>query len=259
MSGIAVDGFCTASSCPGYDAGIAPSSVTIALQDLTFPTTWWNGVTWVDSSVPIWSTAAFVGASSGTWSYSLPPSALTSLRTYGVTSRARDSANNQQVVLTTNTFSADFANPLSRVTVPVHGGNISSLPQVSGTALDSGAAGISRVYLAYYKMTAPAFWWNKSTKAFDLPDALAPPDAPGPASNYWVEASTDNGSPVNWYATGTSTPAWQTATTYEVLSVLPTRPRTSRFVPTPPQPTPVASSSPSACPCRFPLSSSPTP
>ncbi|MDD5655836.1 MAG: hypothetical protein PHF00_01080, partial [Elusimicrobia bacterium] len=140
---------------------------------------------------------------------------------YKVTSRVKDRADNRQLVnLTTNTFSADLSAPVSKVTLPLHGLNYESLSQVAGTAQDAGAAGVSRVYLAYYRATGGAQnWWSKSAKDFILPNAAVPPDAAGPGSDYWVEASSDNNVPVNWYATGVSTPNWAMGNTYEVLAV----------------------------------------
>ncbi|MFA6004375.1 MAG: hypothetical protein WC881_09935, partial [Elusimicrobiota bacterium] len=217
VQGRAVDGFCTTVSCVGQDAGIAPSSVTVTVERVV-DHKFWDGDGF-DADAPAWSTATFVGVSSGVWSYVLPAWALTDLLTYKVTSRARDRANNQQQInLTTNTFTADFSAPVSKVTIPLHGQTYQTMPQVQGTALDVGVAGVSRVFLAYYRTSGIKGWWSKSAKDFILPDALTPPEAPGAASDYWVEASTDNAVPVNWYATGVSTPDWKTAETYQVLS-----------------------------------------
>ncbi|MFA5138670.1 MAG: hypothetical protein WC728_05495, partial [Elusimicrobiota bacterium] len=219
-----------------FESGIEKSSVTVSLRDMSAtvcPTDplvdecWWNGSAWEDRTTPAWSTATFVGDSSGTWTFLVPDGALQDLRTYKVSARVNyDRAGNIQTSITTHTFSADFSAPFSTITSPTNDQVLEAITQIRGTAKDVGASGISRVWMAYYRETAPAKWWNKSTNQFDLPPDPTPtpdvpPEAPGEGSNYWVEASTDKSSPVvNWYATGVSTPSFPSVERiYHALSV----------------------------------------
>ncbi len=79
LSGTAEDRFCTLNPLlnPGcanparkYESGIA--SVTVAIADITTSTNWWTGSNFTSGS-PTYFNSVFSGASSGTWSYALPP------------------------------------------------------------------------------------------------------------------------------------------------------------------------------------------
>ncbi|TPW18338.1 MAG: hypothetical protein FD129_6 [bacterium] len=209
-----------------FQSGIKASSVVVSLEDYTTAATcngsvrinrcWWNGTLWVDQTAAIFSTATFVGDSSGTWTYAVPPGALIDLRDYKVSAfAARDAAGNVQRNVTTNTFSSDFSAPISTITVPVHGSSPEALPQITGTASDVGAAGMNRVYVAYYRV-ASSKWFNSSNKLFDLDDPLPTPSA---NPSYWVQPSTNNGAPVQWVATGASTPTFVSGTIYQVVAI----------------------------------------
>src|SRR5439155_19301162 len=79
---------------PANPAGIYSSSVTVAIQKVG--SNWWNGASF-GSAGPLYSSATFVGASSGTWSYTLPANlqaALVSGTTYFIVSRSTDIAGN---------------------------------------------------------------------------------------------------------------------------------------------------------------------
>ncbi|MBI4376909.1 MAG: hypothetical protein HY549_10725, partial [Elusimicrobia bacterium] len=129
-------GLCESNSCVGtrdYESGHASSGVAVAIRELFGPNNYWDGDGF-DSGVPVWSTGVFVGISSGAWSYALPAGALTSPRQYEVSARARDRAGNQQVSVTTITFTYDTSDPVAYATAPV--GQVGSLNTLYGTALD---------------------------------------------------------------------------------------------------------------------------
>jgi len=96
-----------------HQAGSGKDAVTVALLDTTL-NQYWNGATF-GSGVPVWSTATFVGTSSGTWSWVVPTNHMSSPNTYKISSRVRDQANNQQqgTFVTTNTFVYDVTAPVA--------------------------------------------------------------------------------------------------------------------------------------------------
>ncbi|MFN0117549.1 MAG: hypothetical protein ACKVQC_04550, partial [Elusimicrobiota bacterium] len=157
-----------------------------------------------------------VPSGTGPWTWSLSTAAWTTGETYEASSRARDKSLKYDLSYSTVVFSADFVAPISKVVSPSHGGSPSSINTISGTASDG--AGISSVYVAYYRQSTDR-WWNKITGDFDLnAGGTIPPDSPSGGSSYWVSASTIPGSPVTWYTIGTSTPTFPAAGTYDILS-----------------------------------------
>jgi len=151
IAGTADDRFCTivnqaeaanplcGAGTRDFQSGIGIDSVTISIQDLTFPTTFWNGTAWVDNPTPIYSTATFVGDSSGTWSYAFPSLYLTSPRQYKVRVRVADRAGNQtpddDSFIYESTFVYDISAPDSRVTFPA--GPQGGMSSITGTANDA--------------------------------------------------------------------------------------------------------------------------
>ena len=68
---------------------------------------------------------------------------------YDVHMRATDLAGNVEPIGDTNTFTYDVSSPTTRVNLPVHLSNNSSLPTISGTVGDNtGLGGVSVVELA---------------------------------------------------------------------------------------------------------------
>ncbi len=172
----------------------------------------------VDSSSNTWNDT--VPSGSGPWTWTLSTAAWVTGETYEANARARDRALNYDLSFSTVTFAADFLAPTSVVTGPSNGSSISSLTSLTGTAIDNGPSGVSRVYVAVYGVSQNA-WWNKTTTGtFNLADAGGlPVDAPSALSNYWVLATTSAGGPINWLATGSSTPTFPITGDYQVLSV----------------------------------------
>ncbi|MBI3299704.1 MAG: hypothetical protein HYZ75_16175, partial [Elusimicrobia bacterium] len=210
-----------------FQSAIRSSYVVVAIEDTSGGTCngsvlvnkcWWNQTVWVDQTAAIFSTATFIGDSSGTWTYNLMGGALFDLRTYKVSAYAKDYAGNIQNNVTTNTFTADFSAPVSTITAPLNGTSPESLPQVVGTAQDTGSAGVRRVYAAYYRFSNPKAWWSSVTKDFTHPDAGSPP-SPNDDASYWIQTATNNASPVAWTATGGSTPTWVSGQTYQIVVV----------------------------------------
>ena len=153
LYGTADDRFCTLASplCMAnrkYEAGILGSSVTLALQR-AFDGKYWNGGSF-GSDTPVWSSAAFAGQSSGTWSYALSTSALMSPASYYVSARAQDRAGNFSVQLTTISFTYDTTKPVSLATAPA--GTVEALSVLYGTARDD-APGQLRVVSVQIKET----------------------------------------------------------------------------------------------------------
>jgi hypothetical protein len=173
---------------------------------------------WVtDASSNTWNSVTPTG--SGPWTWVLSTAAWSTGETYQANAYAKDKALNYDASYSTVTFSADFQAPASVINQPSHGASISSLASVTGTAIDTGPAGIKNVYVAFYS-DALGKWWNKNTTdQFILSDAGGiPVDAPSTSSNYWVKAATAAGTPVSWTVTGVSTPTFPATGNYQVLS-----------------------------------------
>ncbi len=129
-------------------SGFSATGVAVAMQQLTGVAqqtggNWWNGSAF-SAGNPIYFTGAFVGASSGTWSYNLPPAfqnALTSGASYCIVSRSTDTAGNTEFGLlgsniplgngAVTTFNVTA--PTATITVPLPG-----LAGVTGLAITSG-------------------------------------------------------------------------------------------------------------------------
>ena len=164
---------------PINPAGISASSVTVAIQKVGG--NWWNGATF-SAINPAYSTAAFTGASSGTWTWAVPvalQNALVSGSTYFIVSRSTDNAGNSEFgPLNGNipggvgvTIFYDTAPPTSVFTVPAYSAlaqkYFNALPSVSGTA--SGDTGIQSVQFAVVKLGAPSLWFDGTAFTKDQP------------------------------------------------------------------------------------------
>ncbi|MCK5356872.1 MAG: hypothetical protein KAJ48_00620, partial [Elusimicrobiales bacterium] len=100
-----------------FEAGIsdvpAEKGVEIAIQELTTDL-WWDGSDFtLGAREPNgWHGVIFTGASSGTWTYNLPPGAIADGTTYYAMSRTRDIVSNIQTQYTTNYFTGDTSPPI---------------------------------------------------------------------------------------------------------------------------------------------------
>ncbi|MFA6004348.1 MAG: Ig-like domain-containing protein, partial [Elusimicrobiota bacterium] len=141
ISGTAEDRFCILQPalCDNpvgrhFESGLDASSVTVAVRRVE-DDKYWDG-SGFNASDPVWSTAAFVGDSSGTWTYNLPSAgSFASPKNYEASCRVvHDRAGNIQTVITTNTFTFDTTPPVGLATGPV--GSLASIPYIYGTARD---------------------------------------------------------------------------------------------------------------------------
>ncbi|MHB0996888.1 MAG: hypothetical protein ACYC2I_11015, partial [Elusimicrobiales bacterium] len=117
----------------GYEAGIPAAGVQVAIQELKTDK-WWSG-SGVASASRVWNTAAFTGASSGTWIYNIGAGNIVDGTTYYAMSRVVDNVGNTQAVYTTNYFTGDTTPPASRALYPTV--QVSSVTTISGTAQDT--------------------------------------------------------------------------------------------------------------------------
>src|ERR1019366_9314376 len=156
---------------PTNPSGIFASSVAVAIQQVGG--NWWNGASFAAAN-PIYSTASFVGAPSGTWSYSVPvalQNALVSGTTYFIVSRSTDNAANTEFGATAGaipggvgiTIIYDTATPTAVFTVPNYGAlpaakAFNTIGTVSGTA--SADVGVQSVQVAILKLGAPSLWFD---------------------------------------------------------------------------------------------------
>ncbi|MBI2788067.1 MAG: hypothetical protein HYX59_05235 [Elusimicrobia bacterium] len=165
VRGTAEDRFCILNvplCAPGtreFEAGIAATSVTVAVAQITTSTDWWDGSSFA-SAAPVWSTAAFVGQSSGTWTFALPAGALTSTKVYRVVVRAQDRGGNLDVVTSTKSFVYDAAEPVSVATAPVLYNTGVSV--IYGTARDDIPGQLAGVRLTIKETAGPNVgrYWN---------------------------------------------------------------------------------------------------
>ena len=154
-NGSAYQGVATISgTADDTSTGSGVQTVQIALLDSI--NDYWNGSTWVLGSpcqiaCTPWLSAAFVGVTSGTWSYGSLTSAFSTNTTYKLYVRAVDNASNVPTTPTFTsgapvanvTFVVDFSTPISQVTSPANGSSFStvSISTISGTATDLNIGG----------------------------------------------------------------------------------------------------------------------
>ena len=151
-------------------SGLAVSSVTVAIGEIIgAATNYWDGAAFA-SPTPVWSTATFVGESSGTWTWPFGASKLTSPRQYNVSSRVnRDRAGNVQngVSITTNSFIFDTTPPESFATFPT--GTTGQVNTITGTALDTAPGELDVILLSIFAQTGANAnkYWSGSLWAND--------------------------------------------------------------------------------------------
>ncbi|WP_455393143.1 Kelch repeat-containing protein [[Eubacterium] cellulosolvens] len=130
ISGIANDG----------KTGSGVKNVEIKIKNLN-KNKFWNGNSWV--SILSWVLV------SGTinWSYDTSAIDWESGLQYSIQSKALDNAGNVEQPVLDFLFHIDKNTPTSTINVPINNKWINDLPQIKGTARDTGGAGISRVEL----------------------------------------------------------------------------------------------------------------
>ncbi len=102
----------------------------------------WDGFTWISTQTINWRPATYndyqLGASSGTWSYTLPNLNTRSGHQFQINSQAFDKATNFEVAYTTITFTFDNSAPTSAPSTPANNAYINQpLATVSGTESDN--------------------------------------------------------------------------------------------------------------------------
>ena len=131
---------------PAPGSGIG--SVKLKIYSIA-DTTYWTGSTWTSNEN--WVIAG------GTTSYSYAAPGWTSGNDYIVTSRAVDTASNEESPGVSNTWTFDNTKPSSGVTLPSNGAILTALPTISGSALDN-KTGVTNVQVRIKKASDTTYW-----------------------------------------------------------------------------------------------------
>ncbi|MEW5906446.1 MAG: hypothetical protein AB1734_06660, partial [Elusimicrobiota bacterium] len=170
--------------------------------ELQWPTTYWNGASWVNNATPLWLPATLTGSAgdlSRSWTYTTPNFGLLpnsgSGHRFQVQSRARDVANNLQAPTVENYFEYDIVVPTSAILNPADNSEVSKWQYLNGRARDPyPGALLDTVHLQIVDRgalnDADYSWWTGSSWTA--------------TANTWVTAG--------WTATA-STPTWSWAYT----------------------------------------------
>ncbi|MBI4655315.1 MAG: hypothetical protein HY746_01070, partial [Elusimicrobia bacterium] len=197
-----------------FESGISTSAanaVETALQRLS-DGKWWDGTNF-NSGTRIWSSGTYTGASSGTWSYSLPSWAIADGTTYYAMSRVKDIAGNIQTEYTTNFFTGDTTPPTSKASFPEGGSIVESVNQIKGTAQDNspGELRTSAVVAIALRKTTGLACYN-GTAFTTCPGGAYPDD------RIWITTGTcsnPTGQPAEWIW-DTSLVSWINDADYDV-------------------------------------------
>jgi len=157
--------------------------------------------TWTDAGAPdVWNDVSLHGTLSlnNTW-WQLGPTTWETGQLYTVDAKAVDKAGNWQIVYSTALrVAADFAVPSSSVTYPANGDDLTTdLTLISGSASDALPGRVNRILLSYYKVTAPAGFWDRTAGNWSS------------AVELFYDGTVLVGQD-KWQATGASTPTWVT-------------------------------------------------
>ncbi len=115
----------------------------------------WNGTGW--NSTPTWLLVSGTTA----WNYDTSAVSWTSGLQYTVISQANDSLNNLETFGAGNTFNFDNETPTSTIINPADTTYHNSLPMISGSASDTGGAGVDHVNISI-KNNADSLYWSGS-------------------------------------------------------------------------------------------------
>jgi hypothetical protein len=171
---------------------------------------YWNpGAGAFNSASPSWMTAV------GTTTWSLNPGITwVDGTTYMAVARASTPFNNYSAVYASSTFAFDASTPTVAVVSPAAAATISSLPLITGTALDPGASpsGVATVEVRL-RRNADGKWWNWFTQTWNFvaistiasgttawsvsPTTLLLANLDNGASYYVAVRANDNATPVN--------------------------------------------------------------
>lgn len=146
----------------GVVSDIGPAGVVTVRLGITRSSDgfYWNAASWQATGTTV---AAAVSA--GSWTYTLPSTALADGLTYAVTSTATDGAGNVQAVPGSRSFTWDAAAPGQAITTPGSGSfeGSATFSGIAGTASDPGSAasGVAAVDLTLTR-GSDGFFWNGS-------------------------------------------------------------------------------------------------
>ncbi len=113
---------------------------------------YWDGFDW--SSGEVW----LLVTGTTEWTYDSSLIDWTSGQSYIVSSRAYDLATNIEVEVKENKFGIDSDNPVSSVDYPADGSYINELKTISGSAIDTGGAGIDSIEVCIKQTTDNKYW-----------------------------------------------------------------------------------------------------
>jgi hypothetical protein len=190
------------------DTGLpSANGVWVAISSAPNYNTWWTGGSWQANVNPMWVPQAFVGLTSGTWSWTVGLPGWVSTR-YMVLAKGIDNAGNDQYVKSTldvgvssNSFSYDNTAPVSTITWPTHRSAKNAVPTIFGTAGDdfSGIANGGDVYLrisSYSLANASTYYYTGGAGAWSLTPADLTANFAGVSSGAWTY--TDAALPSAW-------------------------------------------------------------
>ncbi len=142
------------------------TSVSVALSSGPGFNTWWYGSAWIPGTLS-WNSAAFTGASSGTWAWSTSLPTFISGVSYHVLVQATDAAARTQSPAANSSFVFDNTPPISSISVPAQGSTVSALGTISGTAGDSVGVAVASVSLNIQDLSAvPSLCYNPGANNF---------------------------------------------------------------------------------------------
>ena len=146
----------TASDTPS-SSGL--SEVCIVIKRM-IDDSYWNGIDWVSGEV--WLSTE--GTSS--WTFDSQAVTWTTGTEYNIRSRALDNASNIEIPGPGIRFIFDGSDPTSIITHPVDETYLNELYTISGSAFDTGGAGLSKVELNILRTNDTRYWdgnkWSKS-------------------------------------------------------------------------------------------------
>ena len=190
------------------DTGLpAAAGVSVAISSAPNFNTWWTGGSWQPNASPMWVPQAFVGLTSGTWSWTVGLPGWVSTR-YLVLAKGIDNAGNDQSVkgtldvsVSSNIFSYDNTPPVSTITWPTNRAAKNAVPVIFGTAGDdfSGIAGGGEVYLrisSFSLADSSTYYWTGAAGAWSLTPTDLTANFVGVSSGTW--SYTDAGLPSAW-------------------------------------------------------------
>jgi len=171
-----------------FESGIASGGVSFSAQRLSDGLFW--GGTSFDQPTQTFVPASFVGTASGTWTATIPSSALTDGASYFVTARAQDRAANLQTALTSLLYKVDLTSPTSLATFPT--GTQNQVTTLSGTAQDAPPGELEVVRIRVFDTTASQFWNGTSWQTTEVFIASGTLSSPTGQPATWSYAAPTN-------------------------------------------------------------------